>query len=109
MIVGEMEIPKKQYVSLLRVTVDSGSPGLIVFDVEIGSKVEKGDRIGYMFNPIDQLDSELISPSDGILFSAWANNQVKAGVEIFTILVNGDDGKDRLHEMGSFTLGESIL
>lgn len=107
MLDGSLNLPKKQYLVSNRYLVRSLKSGFITFKVDLGQHVQKGEIIGEMYYPIEQESVYIKSPIDGRVFSIWADNQVKSGVNICSFITDKKDNSVDLIEFENFSI-ESI-
>mgnify|MGYP001948895689 CR=1 FL=1 len=75
------------YYHSMWVRADQG--GILFSDVELGDNVDKGEVLGTVTDPITNIRSEVISPSDGRIIGMAFNQVVMPGFAAFHVGIEG--------------------
>jgi hypothetical protein len=103
MLDGELYIPEHQFVIKNRVGLKAKKAGVLLFQVELGDKVERGESVGLMYHPISQEYHKVVSPATGTVFSLWPNCLAPEGRTIMSVVnleKDNDSADGKVVELG---------
>lgn len=95
LIEGDVKTAEKQYFLHKRLGVQATEAGLVQLDVELGDFVHVDQKIGTMYFPATQHETDLVSPLCGILFAKWHKSQIPKGKVIYAVLETEECHGDR--------------
>lgn len=100
-------IPEKQYYLYDRFGISFAYPVEISFEKKLGDFVHYKDKIGEVYNPLNQKVEPILAPMCGIIFSLWQTNQVPVNEVVYSILETVEchvkrTTLNKFEKMGSF-------
>lgn len=68
---GKIDVPKKQYLIQRRIGARFSTGSVVELTVKLGDRVEKGEKVGERFLPVQARREDILAPDSGVIFSIW--------------------------------------